>query len=276
MFSGADLAAIINEAAIAATLAGKDFVEQEDLEEARDKVKWGRARKSHRIEEDEKRVIAYHEAGHAVVTYFDPDAEPLHKVTIIPRGQALGVTFMLPEKDRHIWKRKQLLAQLRVTFGGRIAEEMFCGDISSGAAQDIRQASNIARAMVTQYGMSEKLGFLLYGMDESRNPWEQPEKLYSDETARMIDEEVKALIDRTYNETRQLLTERREEVERLAQALLRYETLSREEVDKIMQGKPLHKQTVTDILKTEKEKTIAPTRAEDDGLAPGGVLPSPA
>ncbi|HEX7009034.1 MAG TPA: ATP-dependent zinc metalloprotease FtsH [Phycisphaeraceae bacterium] len=282
MFSGADLAAIINEAAIAATLQGKDFVEQNDLEEARDKVKWGRARKSHQIEEDEKRVIAYHEAGHALVMYFDKDAEPLHKVTIIPRGQALGVTFMLPEKDRHIFRRNQLLAQLRVTFGGRIAEEMFCGDISSGAAMDIRQATAIARAMVTEYGMSEKLGFLLYGMDESKNPWEQPEKLYSDETARLIDQEVKALIDRTYAETRQLLEEHRDQLDALAKALLRYETLSRDEVDKIMRGQPLDKATVSDLLQAEKQKsrptqgrTVQPDTPALDGDAPT-AMPSPA
>ncbi|MDP6061360.1 MAG: ATP-dependent zinc metalloprotease FtsH, partial [Pirellulaceae bacterium] len=177
MFSGADLAAIINEAAIGATLQGKDWVEQPDLEEARDKVRWGRARKSHRIEEDEKKVIAYHEAGHAVVMYMDKHADPLHKVTIIPRGQALGLTFMLPEKDRHIYTRKQLLAQLRVTFGGRIAEQMFCNDISSGAAMDIKQATTIARTMITEYGMSEKLGFQLLSADENRQPWEPPERV---------------------------------------------------------------------------------------------------
>jgi cell division protease FtsH len=283
MFSGADLSAIINEAAIAATLQGKDFVEQDDLEEARDKVKWGRSRKSHKIDEQEKIVIAYHEAGHAVVMYFDPDSEPLHKVTIIPRGQALGVTFMLPEKDRHIWQKKQLLAQMRVTFGGRIAEEMFCGDISSGAAMDIRQATNIARAMVTHYGMSEKLGFQLLGLDESKNPWEQPDKIYSDETATVIDEEVKQFIDRTYQQTRQLLEEHRDQLDALAQALLKYETLNRDEVDRLMRGEVLGKATVADLLKAEKDKkkslpkgeTIQPLNPRLDGDAPTS-LPSPA
>ncbi len=280
MFSGADLAAIINEAAIGATLQTKDFVEQDDLEEARDKVKWGRARKSHKIEEDERKVIAYHEAGHAIVMYFDDDADPLHKVTIIPRGQALGVTFMLPEKDRHIYTKKQLLAQLRVTYGGRIAEEIFCGDISSGAAQDIRQASSIARAMVTEYGMSDKLGFQLYGMDENRQPWEQPDKVFSDQTASLIDEEVKGLIDRTYGETRDLIQEHRDQLEALAQALLKYETLTKEEVDKVMQGEQLSKATVSELLQAEKTKAkpeqSAPakdTPLEDD---PPGVMPSPA
>lgn len=262
MFSGADLAAIINEAAISATLLGKDFVEQDDLEEARDKVKWGRARRSHKIDDLEKKVIAYHEAGHAMVMLFDENSEPLHKVTIIPRGQALGVTFMLPERDKYIHTRRQLLARLRVTFGGRIAEEMFCGDISSGAAQDIRQATGIARAMVMHYGMSDKLGFQLFGLDESKNPWEQPEKHYSDDTAKMIDEEVKHLIDQAYNETRQMLEEHREQLHQLAEALLRYETLNREEVERLMRGEKLNKTTVSDLLNSEKDKqagkTIAP------------------
>ncbi len=283
MFSGADLAAIINEAAISATLLGKEFVDQEDLEEARDKIKWGRARKSHRIEDDEKKVIAYHEAGHAIITYFDQDAEPLHKVTIIPRGPALGVVFMLPEKDKHIHTKKQLLAQLRVTFGGRISEDMFCGDISSGAAMDIRQATAIARAMVTEFGMSKKLGFQLLGLDEAKMPWEQPEKTYSDGTAKAIDEEIKAIIDSTYSEATEMLSEHREELDRLAKALLKYETLNHDEVDRIMKGQPMDKPTVGDLLKAEQEK-IEPqptqTPASGDQLPledePPGVMPSPA
>ncbi len=282
MFSGADLAAIINEAAISATLQNKDWVEQEDLEEARDKVKWGRARKSHRIEEDEKKVIAYHEAGHAIVMFSDPHAEPLHKVTIIPRGQALGVTFMLPEKDRHIYTRKQLLAQLRVTFGGRIAEQMFCDDISSGAAMDIKQATVIARTMVTEYGMSERLGFQLLGTDENRQPWEQPERFYSDDTARLIDEEVKALIDRAYGETKQMLESHRDGLARLAEALLRYETLNRDEVERIMRGEDLAKSTVSDLIKAEHAKADPTSRPADrpelDDDTPGApdTMPSPA
>ena len=283
MFSGADLAAIINEAAIAATLQNKDFVEQSDLEEARDKVRWGRARKSHKIDEQEKLVIAYHEAGHAIVMYYDSDSEPLHKVTIIPRANSLGATMMLPEKDRHIHTRRQLLAQLRVTFGGRIAEDMFCGDISSGAAQDIRQASAIARAMVTEYGMSEKLGFLLYAQDDSRNPWEQPDKLISDETAKQIDDEVRAIIDQTYLETCQLLEQHRDQLERLARALLKYETLSHDEVDRLMRGQTLSKPTVGDLLAAEKQKevdakksSVEPDHTSPIGNEPGGAMPSPA
>ncbi|MEM1109109.1 MAG: ATP-dependent zinc metalloprotease FtsH [Planctomycetota bacterium] len=285
MFSGAELAAIINEAAIGATLQNKDFVEQEDLEEARDKVKYGRSRKSHRIEEDEKKVIAYHEAGHAVVMYYDEHSEPLHKVTIIPRGQALGATFMLPDKDRHIQSKKQLLSMMRVSYGGRIAEQMFTGDQYNGTAGDIRQVMGVARAMVTEYGMSEKLGFQMLGVDDQAQPWEQPDKLYSDETAELIDSEIKNLIDTTYQETLDLITEHRQQTEDLAQALLKYETLTYEEVDKIMKGEPLNKATVSDLLAAEKEKLAAADdnrpdpaqaeRAEDDGPAPG-IMPTPA
>ncbi|MEO0514052.1 MAG: ATP-dependent zinc metalloprotease FtsH [Planctomycetota bacterium] len=284
MFSGAELAAIINEAAIGATLQNKDFVEQEDLEEARDKVKYGRSRKSHKIEEDERKVIAYHEAGHAVVMYYDEDSEPLHKVTIIPRGQALGATFMLPDKDRHIQSKKQLLAMMRVSYGGRIAEQMFTGDQYNGTAGDIRQVMGVARAMVTEYGMSDKLGFQMLGHDAQAQPWEQADKLYSDDTAELIDSEIKHLIDTTYQETFDLITHHRQQTEDLAQALLKYETLTYEEVDKIMKGEALNKATVSDLLAAEKAKLAAaddnrpdPAQAEraSDGDASPGMTPAP-
>lgn len=281
MFSGAELAAIINEAAIGATLQNKDFVEQEDLEEARDKVKYGRSRKSHKIEEDERKVIAYHEAGHAVVMYYEEDSEPLHKVTIIPRGQALGATFMLPDKDRHIQSKKQLLAMMRVSYGGRIAEQMFTGDQYNGTAGDIRQVMSVARAMVTEYGMSDKLGFQMLGHDDQAQPWEQADKLYSDDTAELIDSEIKHLIDTTYQETLDLITQHRQQTEDLAQALLKYETLTFEEVDKIMKGETLNKATVSDLLAAEKAKLVAvdanrPDPAQADQASDGndGVTPS--
>ena len=283
MFSGAELAAIINEAAIIATLQNKDFIEMDDLEEARDKVKFGKARRSHKIEEDEKKVIAYHEAGHAVVMYFEEHSEPLHKVTIIPRGQALGTTFMLPEKDRHIVSKKQLLGMIKVSFGGRIAEQMFCGDQYNGTAGDIKQATEIARAMVTEYGMSERLGFLLLASDNKQNPFEMEGRGISDDTAQMIDEEVKSIIDTTYAETKTLIESHGEQLERLAEALLKYETLSYEEVDKLMKGEALNKPTVSDLLAAEREKSPAKSEPTpepkpdptDTGGAPG-ALPSPA
>jgi len=287
MFSGADLAAIINEAAIAATLQNKEFIEQTDLEEARDKVKWGRARKSQQVEEDEKKIVAYHEAGHAAIMYYDEHCEPLHKVSILPRGQGLGVTIPLPEKDRHLYTKKQLLSQLRMSYGGRIAESRFCNDVSSGAAQDIRQATAIAKAMITEYGMSEKLGFQHYGPDSMGNGsmFEGMEKPYSDETARMIDEEIKGLIDQTYGEAEELIDQHSEELERLAQALLKYETLDRSEVEKIMRGETLDRATVSDLIDAERQKSaskqsegqdVQPDTGSLDGDAPGGAMPRPA
>jgi cell division protease FtsH len=278
MFSGAELEAIINEAAIAATMQNKDWVEQDDLEEARDKVRYGRSRKSARVEEDEKKVIAYHEAGHAVITYFDEHAEPLHKVTIIPRGGSLGATFMLPDKDRHIHGKKRLMAMMRVSYGGRIAEQMFCDDQFNGTAGDIRQATGIARAMVTEYGMSERVGFQLFG-DDDREPWQRGDQL-SDDTAKAIDEEVKRLIDTTYAEAKQIIEDHRQQVIDLAEALLKYETLSFGEVDKLMKGEPLAKPTVGDLLQQERAKPAEPKPAappiEDDGPDTPGILPSPA
>ncbi|QDU32854.1 ATP-dependent zinc metalloprotease FtsH [Poriferisphaera corsica] len=266
MFSGADLEAIINEAAISATLLNKDFVEQDDLEEARDKVKWGRARKSAKIEEDERRVVAYHEAGHAVITHFDPDADPVHKVTIIPRGQSLGTTHMLPEKDKHLYSRKQLLAMMRVSYGGRIGELKYTGDMYNGTAGDIRQASNIARSMVTEFGMSEKAGFFLYAPTENDNPWEHGDS-FSNETNKLVDDEIRDLINTTYKQAEQIIEDHAQQVEDLAQALLKYETLNSEEVQLLMDGKKLEKATVADILAAEAKNKKAEEEKEKQDAA---------
>ena len=283
MFSGAELEAIINEAAIAATLQDKDWVEMEDLEEARDKVKYGRSRKSARVEEDDKKVVAYHEAGHAVIVMHEEHAEPLHKVTIIPRGQTGGATFMLPERDRMIYGKKRLLASMRVAYGGRIAEQMFCDDQYNGTAGDIRQATAIARAMVTEYGMSDRVGFQLFGAEDENNPWRGEQ--HSDETAQMIDEEVKRIIDETYAQAKHIIETHKDQVTAIAEALLKYETLSVDEVDKLMKGESLGKTTVSDLLAAEREKTAA-APAEDNATAAdkadegesdtGGMMPSPA
>src|SRR5436190_6418257 len=167
-FSGADLAAIINESALGATLAGKEYIVQDDLEEARDRIRWGRALKSRVIDEKDKTATAYHEAGHAVVQYLTKDADPIHKVTIIPRGNYGGATFSLPEKDRSNYSRKWCIATMKTLFGGRIAEEMFCGDVNTGAMGDIRQATGLARRMVREWGMNDRLGFVFYGEDDQR------------------------------------------------------------------------------------------------------------
>ncbi len=282
MFSGADLAAIINEAAIAATLQAKSFVEQDDLEEARDKVKWGRARRSHKVEEEEKVATAYHEAGHAVAQYLLEHADPLHKVTIIPRGQAMGATFSLPEKDRHGYGLRYLRDTMRVLCGGRIAEEKKTSDVSSGAAMDIRMATAYARHMVLEWGMSEKLGFVDLQSPDNPNSM-MPERAYSEETGRVVDQEIKRIIDEAYNDARKLLEDNWDKVVALGEALLKYETLGFDEVDRLMKGEPLDKPTVGDLLKMEadkaREKSSAPksdAQTEDDADDAPGTVPSPA
>jgi cell division protease FtsH len=283
-FSGADLAAIINEAALGATLAGKEFIEQDDLEESRDKVRWGRARKSRVIDEKEKLATAYHEAGHAVVQHLTKDADPIHKVTIIPRGNFGGATMALPEKDRSNLSRKWCIATMKTCFGGRIAEEMFCGDVNTGALGDIRQASGLARRMVRDWGMNDRLGFVFYGDDDSRPAFMDfgaGQREYSEETAKTIDEEVKKLIDRLYEETRLLLDANRDRVEALAKALIKFETLDSQDIDRIMRGESLTKPTVDDLLKQEQGRrgsVIAPAEnPADPDVRPGfgGTLPQP-
>ena len=284
-FSGADLAAIINESALGATLAGKEYIEQDDLEEARDKVRWGRARKSRVIDEKEKAATAYHEAGHAVVQYLTKDADPIHKVTIIPRGNFGGATMALPEKDRNNLSKKWCIATMKTAFGGRIAEEMFCGDVNTGAMGDIRQASSLARRMVREWGMNDRLGFVYYGDDENKPNWMGEMgggHEYSEQTQQSIDEEVKKLIDNLYEETRQLLEANRDRVDAMAKALLKYETLDANDVDRIMKGENLSRPTVGDLLEKEHSRrgtVIQPgaTDAEPDvrpGLG-GGPLPQP-
>jgi cell division protease FtsH len=283
-FSGADLAAIINESALGATLAGKDFIEQDDLEEARDKVRWGRARKSRVIDEKDKVATAYHEAGHAVVQHLlRPDSDPIHKVTIIPRGQMGGATMALPEKDRTNYSRKWCIAFMKVCFAGRIAEEMFCGDVNTGAFGDIRQATGIARRMIREWGMSERLGFIYFGEDENKQGFDFGNgREYSEETARIIDEEIKKLIDVLFAETRELLEAHRDRVDAMAKALIRYETLDSNEVDRIMRGDILTKPTVGDLLEKESRRgTViqpSPNDSEPDvrpGFGGGGALPQP-
>jgi len=249
MFSGADLEAIINEAAISATMANKEYVEMEDLEEARDKVRWGRAKKSRVIDDREKKVIAYHEAGHALASELVPETDPVHKVSVIPRAQAGGMTMMLPETDRHIYTRRFVLANLQVLLAGRVAEELACDDISSGAADDIKRASQLARTMVCDWGMSERVGPVKFGTDLP-GPWpgELGGKEYSEETARTIDAEIQKLTRDAFEEVKRLLSENRDKLDRLAEALLKYETLDSEDVQRIIRGQPISKPTVGDLI----------------------------
>jgi cell division protease FtsH len=257
MFSGADLAAIINEAALAATMANKDSIEMADLEEARDKVRWGRAKKSRTIDQKEREITAYHEAGHTLVQSLLKDADPLHKVSIIPRGPMGGATFALPERDRTIFTKKYCMALLQVCFGGRIAEELFCEDISSGAQSDIQQATRIARQMILTWGMSERLGAISYEPEFSAKElfYGFPgEKEYSEKTAESIDDEVKRITDEAYNNTKNLIEQNKDKLERIAKALLKYETLDADEVKRIIEGQSMDKPTVTDLLAAEQEK----------------------
>lgn len=284
MFSGADLAAVINEAAIIATMLDKDLIEMSDLEEARDKVRYGRAKKSRKVEEQERVATAYHEAGHTVLQVLLPDADPLHKVTIIPRGQAMGATFSLPEKDRYGYGEKYLKATMRVLCGGRIAEARKTNDVSSGAAMDIRMVTRIARSMILEWGMSPKLGFVNYRGEDNREMF-IPEKDYSPETARLIDEEIRSLADQAFTDARTMVDEHWTQVVALAEALLKYETLSREDVDRIMRGEPISKPNVADLLSAElgrpaPKAPALPGTASDtpgggaDGL--DGAVPRPA
>jgi cell division protease FtsH len=282
-FSGADLAAIINEAAISATLHNKDFIEHEDFEEARDKIRFGRAKKSRVMELEDNKLTAYHEAGHAVLQVLLKDADPLHKVTIIPRGQSLGSTMSLPVKDRMGYGLKWLKATMRVLCGGRIAEERATHNICSGAAMDISMATSMARAMILEWGMSDRLGFVRYAPVDTRE-LTLPEKDYSDETARAIDEEIKRFVDDAYSDAKRLLDENWDKVEAVAQALLKYETLTADEVHKLMRGEALGKPTISDLLAAEARKVEAEQRAAQQPRPampaspdlPPGAMPSPA
>src|SRR2546423_2304433 len=270
-FSGADRAAIINESALGATLAGKEYIEQDDLEEARDKVRFGRANKSKVMDEKEKVGTAYHEAGHAVVQYLlRPDTDPIHKVTVIPRGRALGATMTLPEKDRYSYSKRWCMAFIKTTFGGRIAEEMFTGDMNSGVAGDIRQATTIARKMITEWGMNDRLGFVFYGEDDSKMNWigMNEGREYSEETARMIDEEVKKLIDSLYGEARALLEQHKDRIDAIAKALMKYETLDSADIDRIMRGDNLTRPTVSDLLEREQRRPGTVIQPTDDKTEP--------
>ena len=279
MFSGADLAALVNEAAIAATMSDKDYIDLSDMEEARDKVRWGRARKNRAIDETERECTAYHEAGHAIVQVYAPGADPLHKVSIIPRGRMGGATFSLPEKDRYIYTKKYCDALLAVCFGGRIAEEVFCGDPSSGASNDIAQATAIARKMVLDWGMSEELGLVHYGngAEEKQMSPMFGQNEYSDNTADLIDREIKAIVDRGYRLARELIETNRDKVERLAQALLKYETLGSDEVMRIFDGEVLDKPTVSDLIGIEQAKIDSPSdeTSPNPGDTPGSSEDSP-
>jgi len=282
MFTGAEIAALVNEAALIATMYNKEFVEQDDLEEARDKIRWGRAKKSAVIDERDRKITAFHEAGHALIQALEKDADPIHKVSIIPRGPAGGATFSLPERDRIVYNKSYLLAMLRVMFGGRIAEEFFFDEISTGAASDIKQATEIARNMIRDWGMGERAGFVFYGDDEARaGMFDLGPRDYSDKTAELIDSEIRQLIDDAYAAAKKTIADNREKVESIALTLLKLETISGEEVNALIRGESIERPSVTDLLdEALPDENVGPARPVSADPKPqtdlgSGTVPQP-
>jgi len=242
-FSGADLANLVNEASLFAARSGKRIVEMKEFELAKDKIMMGAERKSMVMSEKEKQNTAYHEAGHAIVGRVVPEHDPVYKVSIIPRGRALGVTMFLPEEDRYSLSKRALISQICSLYGGRIAEEMTLGfdGVTTGASNDIMRASQIARNMVTKWGLSEKLGPLMYAEEEGevflgRGGGGQAAS-FSGETAKLIDSEVRSIIDQCYGTAKQILTDNRDKLDAMADALMKYETIDAEQIDDIMAGR---------------------------------------
>jgi cell division protease FtsH len=277
-FSGADLANLVNEAALMAARAGKRVVTMFDFEQAKDKVMMGAERRSMVMTEEEKTMTAYHEAGHAIVNIHMPGNDPLHKVTIIPRGRALGVTWALPEKDRLSITKQFREAKIAMCFGGRIAEQLIYGQehLNSGASNDIKQATGMARAMVTEYGMSEKLGPLRYNDNEEEvflGHSVAQRKNVSDATAAAIDSEVRRIVEEGEATARRILSDHLDELHALAKGLLEYETLNADEVKDVLAGKPIRQGG--DSSGPHKPRSSIPT----SGTAPkptGGFEPKPA
>jgi len=284
-YSGAELANVVNEAALLAAKRNKDEVTQPELEEARDKVRWGRERRSMAMTEEEKKATAVHEAGHALLNVVLPNTDALHKVSIIPRGPALGVTMYLPEKDRVTSWKKEVLDYLVVVMGGRVAEEIFLGDVSSGASGDIQQATRVARAMVCDWGMSEKLGMVQYGDDSSMNFFGRDmggSRGYSETTAEAIDAEVLQLVNNAYEKAKVIIGAHREAMEKITAALLEYETLDGKHIKDIIEHghmltpPPAPLSPPSNPTPKEPLPVNPPVKVKEDdgGMLPG--LPAPA
>jgi cell division protease FtsH len=242
--AGADLANLVNEAALLAARRNKPLVDMQDFEDAKDKVMLGVERKSLVLSEDERRLTAYHEAGHTVVSLKTEGSDPIHKVTIVPRGRALGLMMSLPEKDRYGQTKQWLIGRLAIAFGGRVAEELVFGPnkVTTGAGSDIEQATTIARRMVTQFGMSEKIGMMAVGDREQEiflgREFSQRREV-SERTAQVVDDEVKHFLDEAHENARRILTDHRPLLDEIAAALLERETIDRDDLDLIIRGKPL-------------------------------------
>ena len=282
-FTGADLANLVNEAALLAARNDKKAVDMVDFEEAKDKVLMGVERRSMVISEKEKKTTAYHEAGHALVACLLPGTDPIHKVTIIPRGSALGVTMQLPLDEQHTYQKNYLYNSLAILMGGRCAEEICLGEMTTGAGNDIERATEMARKMVCEWGMSEKMGPLTYGSKEEQvflGRGMSSDKNFSDETAKLIDQEVKTLVMDGYNRATELLQNSRSILENLAQALLEKETLNAIEVNNIVDGKSYinpdesdgNPEEIKPEIPVEKLKTKTDP---EEGLLGGGGMPDP-
>ncbi len=281
-FSGADLANLVNEAALMAARINRRFVTMEDFENAKDKVMMGSERRSMVMTEDEKKLTAYHEAGHAIVGLNVPQHDPIHKATIIPRGRALGLVLSLPERDQLSVSYTKYTSKIAMAMGGRVAEELVFGkeNVTSGAASDIQQVSKIARAMVTQFGYAEDLGYIDYANEQQSYLGAYGGGTnHSEEMQKRIDAKVKELVDDGYETAKRILSEKREDLERLAQGLLEYETLTGVEIQKVINGEPLNRGDDSDDASasggtpsiTSVPKTRKPKSDPDDG----GIEPDP-
>jgi cell division protease FtsH len=273
-FSGADLANLVNEAALLAARQGQKFVTMANFESAKDKVLMGAERKSMIITDEEKKVTAYHEAGHALLAALLPYADPLHKVTIIPRGMALGVTQQLPTEERHNWTREQIADRIGVCMGGRIAEELTFSQMSTGAQNDIEQATELARKMVCEWGMSEALGPLTYGKKEEAiflGKEFNRHQDYSEATALKIDAEIRRIVTDQYERALKILTDKRRLLVNVAEALLEHEVLDAGQLKQLVAGEPM------DIRIHTPAPAPVPVREGkvDEGERAGGILPPP-
>ncbi len=273
-FSGADLANLVNEAALNAARRSRDFIEMIDFEFAKDKVLMGGERRSMVISLEERRSTAYHESGHAFVARMTPHTDPVHKVTIIPRGRALGVTQQLPMDDRHTYRKEYLVSQISVLMGGRAAEEIFLGQLTTGAGNDLERATDLARRMVCEWGMSETLGPLTFGRKEEQIflGKEFARHIdYSEDTARSIDGEIRDIVTKGYNNAKRIIEENRDTVERMAAALLERETLTSDEIETLMQGGRLPElpKAIGDSEADEEAKKTEPSEAGGKGVLTG-------
>lgn len=270
-FSGADLMNLVNEAALMAARKGKLTVNMNDFEQAKDKVMMGAERRSLVMTDEEKKLTAYHEAGHAIIAFYSPDSDPIHKATIIPRGRALGMVMRLPEGDRISMSRSKLLADLRVSMGGRLAEEMIFGPekVTTGASSDIKMATEISHRMVTEWGMSDKLGFQCYGEPQQEvflgHSLGSQRRGTSGVTAQVIDEEVSTILNNCYDDARKILTDKLDQLHILAKGLLEYETLSGEDIKILLEGGQLVRESSDVSLSsspTVPETKVPPKKAD--------------